>query len=121
MKKFSVSGRLRSIRYAFEGLWLVICTQHNAWIHLAATILVIGGGIYFEISRTDWAIVTITIVGVWVAETINTAFEYLCDITNPDYHPVVKKAKDVSAAAVLISAIGAIIVGLIIFLPYVIH
>ena len=121
MQKLTFSGRLKSISYALEGLWLMLSTQPNAWIHFVATILVISGGMYFEISRTDWAIVTITIVSVWVAETINTAFEYLCDVTNPDYHPVVKKAKDVSAAAVLISAIGAVIVGLIIFLPYIVH
>lgn len=118
MNKFTFTGRLRSIRYALEGLLLLLKTQYNAWIHLLATIIVVLAGFYYEITATHWAIITLTIISVWVAETLNTAFEYLCDVTNPEFHPLVKKAKDISAGAVLISALGAIIIGLIIFLPY---
>jgi diacylglycerol kinase (ATP) len=118
MNKFTFTGRLRSIRYALEGLLLLLKTQYNAWIHLLATIIVVLAGFYYEITATHWAIITLTITSVWVAETFNTAFEYLCDVTNPEFHPLVKKAKDISAGAVLISALGAIIIGLIIFLPY---
>jgi diacylglycerol kinase (ATP) len=118
MNKFTLTGRLRSIRYALEGLLLMLKTQPNAWIHLLATTIVVLAGFYYEITATHWAIITLTILSVWVAETLNTAFEYLCDVTNPEFHPIVKKAKDISAGAVLISALGAIIIGLIIFLPY---
>lgn len=118
MNKFTFTGRLRSIRYALEGLLLLLKTQYNAWIHLLATIIVVLAGFYYEITATHWAIITLTIFSVWVAETLNTAFEYLCDVTNPEFHPLVKKAKDISAGAVIISALGAIIIGLIIFLPY---
>lgn len=118
MNRFTLTGRLRSIKYALEGLLLMLKSQHNAWIHLLAIAVVILAGFYYEITATHWAIITLTIISVWVAEALNTAFEYLCDVTNPEFHPLVKKAKDISAGAVLISALGAVIIGLIIFLPY---
>ena len=121
MNNFTLTGRLRSIRHALEGLLLMLKTQPNARIHLAATIVVVLAGFYYEITAAHWAIITLTILSVWVAETLNTAFEYLCDVTNPEFHPAVKKAKDISACAVLISALGAIIIGLIIFLPYILN
>lgn|SRR3989338_2566413 len=121
MNNFTLTGRLRSIRHALEGLLLMLKTQPNARIHLAATIVVVLAGFYYEITAAHWAIITLTILSVWVAETLNTAFEYLCDVTNPEFHPAVKKAKDISAGAVLISALGAIIIGLIIFLPYILN
>lgn len=118
MSRFTLAARLRSIKHALEGLLLLLKSQHNAWIHLAATTFVILAGIFYEITATHWAIITLTIISVWVAEALNTAFEYLCDVTNPEFHPLVKKAKDISAGAVLISALGAVIIGLIIFIPY---
>ena len=118
MESFSFSGRIRSIKFALEGILLVLKSQQNAWIHFVATALVVLGGLTFEITATQWAIIILAIAIVWVAEALNTAFELLCDVTNPEFHPVVKKAKDVSAGAVLISAVGAVIVGLIVFIPY---
>jgi len=118
MNKFTFAGRLKSIQCALEGL-LLLKSQPNAWIHLVATIIVILAGFYFKITAIDWAIITLAILAVWVAEALNTAFKYLCDVTNPEFNPVVKKAKDIAASAVLISALGAIIIGLIIFLPYI--
>jgi len=118
MSKFTLAARLRSIKHALEGLLLLLKSQPNAWIHLAATTFVILAGFFYEITATHWAIITLAITSVWVAEALNTAFEYLCDVTNPEFHPLVKKAKDISAGAVLISALGAVIIGLIIFLPY---
>ncbi len=92
--------------------------QHNAWIHVSATILVVTGGIVFEISRDEWIFVVLAAIAVWTAEALNTAFEYLADVTNPTFHPLVEKAKNVAAGAVLITAIGAAIVGAFVFLPY---
>ena len=119
MENFTFSGRIRSIKFALEGILLVLKSQQNAWIHFVATASVVLGGLIFEITATQWAIIILAIAIVWVAEALNTAFELLCDVTNPEFHPVVKKAKDVSAGAVLISAVGAVIVGLIVFIPYV--
>jgi len=112
---FSFNGRIRSIKYALEGISILLKTQYNAWIHLAVTVIVILTGIILNISALHWVIIIVAIVSVWVAEALNTAFELLCDVTHPAFHPVVKKAKDVAAGAVLISALGSIIIGLIIF------
>ncbi|MEM1319962.1 MAG: diacylglycerol kinase family protein [Bacteroidota bacterium] len=109
--------RLNSFRYAFEGLFDLVKSQPNAKIHLFATTVVIIAGFYFSISPTEWMLVTLAIVGVLSAEAFNTALEYLTDLVSPDYHLLAKKTKDVAAAGVLIMAFGAIIIGLIIFLP----
>ena len=92
-------------------------TQHNAWVHFAATLVVLVFGLLFNLTQIEWCFIVLAIVNVWMAEALNTAVEFLADVTNPDFHPLVKKAKDVAAGAVLISAIGAILVGMIIFGP----
>jgi diacylglycerol kinase (ATP) len=68
----------------------------------------------------EWCLLVLVITAVWVAEGLNTAFEFLCDVASPEFHPLVKKSKDVAAGAVLLSAVGAASVGLLIFIPYVI-
>ncbi len=73
--------------------------------------------IFFSVSKAEWIWLIIAIVIVWVAEALNTAFELLCDVTSPEFHPIVKKSKDVAAGSVLISAIGSIIIGALVFLP----
>jgi len=114
---FSIVDRIRSIRYAVEGFWLMLRTQHNAWVHLAATILVILLGLFLGLPTDAWLALILAIAAVWIAEALNTAFELLCDVAQPDFHPKVKAAKDVAAAAVLLSAIAAVAVGTIVFLP----
>jgi diacylglycerol kinase (ATP) len=114
---FTFSGRLRSFRYAFHGIALMVRSQHNAWVHAFATIAVVAAGFIFHLSRTEWCWIILAIAGVWVAEALNTAFEFLCDVASPEFHPVVKQAKDVAAGAVLISAIGAVAIGAIISVP----
>ncbi|CAN5598262.1 diacylglycerol kinase family protein [soil metagenome] len=90
-------------------------SQHNAWVHLAATIGVVAAGFAVQLARSDWCLIVLAIAGVWVAEALNTAFEFLCDGAPPEFHPMVKQAKDVAAGAVLISAIGAVVIGILIF------
>ncbi len=116
--QFSFSGRIRSVSHAINGIKIVLVTQHNAWIHLAATLFVIFAGFYFSVTAAEWVCLVLAIVMVWVAEALNTAFELLCDVASPEFHPVVKKSKDVAAGAVLVSAIGSIIIGTIVLLPY---
>ena len=117
---FSFSGRIRSGTHALHGIIEMLKSQHNAWIHLTATVCVIVAGAVLGVSTTQWCLLVLVITTVWVAEGLNTAFEFLCDVASPEFHPLVKKSKDVAAGAVLLSAVGAVAVGLIIFIPYVI-
>ncbi len=80
-------------------------------------VLSIGAGFYFEISITEWSLVILCIAGVLSAEAFNTGLEYLTDLVSPEYHLLAKKTKDVAAAGVLLMAIGAAIIGIIIFFP----
>jgi diacylglycerol kinase (ATP) len=118
-KPFQFSGRVRSFKYAFIGIWTMLKSQQNAWIHFFATIVVVATGFIFDVSRAEWCWLIMAIISVWSAEALNTAFEFLADVASPEFHPLVKKAKDVAAGAVLIAAIGAVAIGLIIFGPYV--
>lgn len=117
---FTFTGRIRSIRDALEGIITILRTQHNAWVHAAATILVVVAGIVFNVSALEWCWLIVAVVMVWVAEALNTAIELLCDVAFPDFHPVVKKAKNVAAGSVLVAAIGAVLIGLIVLGPYVV-
>ena len=99
----------------------MIQSQHNAWIHALATALVIGAGIFFHITRSEWSWIILAIMAVWTAEALNTAFEFLADATNPTFHPLIGKAKDVAAGAVLIAAIGSVAIGLLIFGPHIMN
>lgn len=117
--RFSVSDRVKSFRYAFAGLWLMLRTQHNAWVHLAATVVVIAAGLFLGVSAADWRWLIAAILLVWVAEALNTAFEHLCDVVSPDFHHAVQKSKDIAAGAVLICAIGAAAIGVVTFWPYI--
>jgi diacylglycerol kinase (ATP) len=86
-----------------------------------ATVLVCFAGFYFAISKAEWCWIVLAIMAVWTAEALNTAFEFLADATNPTFHPLVRNAKDVAAGAVLISAIGSAVIGLLVFGPYVLN
>ena len=117
MERFSSSARIRSFRYALRGIWVTLSTQQNAWIHAAATLAAIAAGFLLRIGGGEWLAVVLAIMAVWTAEALNTAFEALCNVTSPEFHPLVARAKDVAAGAVLISAIGAAVIGLIVFGP----
>jgi diacylglycerol kinase (ATP) len=115
---FSILARVKSFGYALAGLWFMLRTQHNAWIHLVATIAVGAAGFALQVTTEDWRWLVVAIVLVWFAEGVNTAFEHLCDVVSPEFHPSVKCAKDVAAGAVLIGALGATIIGATVFWPY---
>jgi len=110
-------SRLLSFRFAFEGWWYVIRTQRNAWIHATISFAVIITSIWLDLSFRDWAILTMAIALVWMSEFLNTALEAVVDLTSPEKHKLAKVCKDVGAAAVLIAAISAILVGLLILGP----
>ena len=111
---------LRSFIYAWSGLRYSFKTQLNFRIHLAILLLVIVAGTLLKINVTEWLFVVLCSMLVLMLELVNTALEYLCDIVTTDFHPIVKIVKDIAAAAVLISAAGSVITGLIIFLPKII-
>ncbi|MEW6181946.1 MAG: diacylglycerol kinase family protein [Bacillota bacterium] len=119
-KPFEFTARMRSVRYALRGIWTMVRTQQNAWLHALATAVVVTAGIFFNITREEWNWVILAIMAVWTAEALNTAFEFLADATNPTFHPLIGKAKDVAAGAVLIAVIGSVAIGCIIFGPHII-
>ena len=118
MSQFTLLARARSFRFAFAGLGFMLRTQHNAWIHLLASIAVIAAGLALRVSAADWRWLLVAVMLVWVAETMNTAFEHLCDVVSPEFHVSVQRCKDVAAGAVLICALGAVGLGALTLLPY---
>ncbi|HEX7847690.1 MAG TPA: diacylglycerol kinase family protein [Chitinophagaceae bacterium] len=114
---FSIRARAGSFRFAWEGVLAFFKTQHNAIIHLLMTIIVIALAIAFNVSNNEAAMLALATGFVWVSEIFNTAIEKMMDHLSPEKQPAVKYIKDVAAAAVLFSAITAVAVGLIIFLP----
>ena len=116
MRNFT-RGRLFSFKIAFAGLRHVITSQRNAWIHACITVVVILLAAILKLSYLHWAILVLAIGLVWTAEIMNTALEALVDLASPQQHPLAKIAKDTAAAAVLISAIVSVLIGLIILLP----
>jgi diacylglycerol kinase len=112
-----IYSRAKSFQYAYEGWRFVLKTQHNAWIHAIVSLLVFGLAYWLKLPARDWAVLILTIVVVWVAEFMNTAIEAVVDLKDGEFHPIAKIAKDVAAAAVLLGAVGALIVGLLIMGP----
>jgi diacylglycerol kinase (ATP) len=118
-RPFQFTGRTRSFRHAISDIIHMVRSQHNAWIHLLVTAVVIAAGFFFHLSRSEWCWIVLAISIVWTAEALNTAFEFLADAASPNFHPVVRDAKDVAAGAVLITAIASAVIGAIIFWPHV--
>src|SRR5947208_6668788 len=118
-RPFQFTGRIRSFYHAIRGVLRMIRCQHNAWIHAAATLVVLGAGLLFCVSSADWCWIILAISIVWTAEALNTAFEFLADAASPEFHPLVRDAKDVAAGAVLLTAVASVVIGSIVFLPYV--
>jgi diacylglycerol kinase (ATP) len=114
------TGRLRSVKYAVRGIGIMIASQHNAWLHAVATVLVVALGLFFGLSRFEWCWIVLAIGSVWMAEAFNTALEFLTDVASPEFHPIAGKAKDVAAGAVLLAAIGAVVIGVLVFWPKVV-
>ncbi|MBN2307924.1 MAG: diacylglycerol kinase family protein [Candidatus Hydrogenedentes bacterium] len=117
-RPFTFTGRIRSVMHALRGIGTMLKSQHNAWVHAAATVAVCAAGLACGLSRAEWCWIVLAVVAVWTAEALNTAFELLADAASPEYHPLVREAKDVAAGAVLITAIGSVIIGLLVFGPH---
>ena len=116
-KRFSMIARIKSTNHAWRGLGIFARTTHSFWVQVFFALIAIYLGFKFNISYTEWLFLVLVIGIVFVAETINTAIEIDIDLTSPTYHPYARDTKDVSAGAVLMSAILALIIGIIIFIP----
>lgn len=120
MKKI-LQERWQSFKYAFRGIGLLFKTEIHGKFHVFFALFVILAGFFFSINTVEWCFVIVTISVVIGAEAFNSAIERLTDLASPDYHPLARDTKDLAAGAVLIIAIGAVIIGFIIFLPKVLH
>ncbi|HNG89956.1 MAG TPA: diacylglycerol kinase family protein [Saprospiraceae bacterium] len=109
--------RIQSFGYALQGVADLLRSQHNARIHVGAAAAAVAAGSYLHIATWEWVAVLGCIAAVLSLEALNTAVEHLTDLVSPDYHPLAGRAKDVAAAAVLIAAAGAVLIGALIFLP----
>ncbi|GAB2859295.1 diacylglycerol kinase family protein [Hymenobacter ruber] len=110
--------RVASFGHAGRGVWSALRSEVHLRFHALATVVVIGLGLYCRITRLEWALVAIAVACVWSAELVNTAIEALTDLASPAWHPLAGKAKDVAAGAVLLAALGALVVGALVFGPY---
>lgn len=110
--------RRDSFGHALSGLQCLLREEAHARLHLLATLLVLAAGWWLQISLADWGQLTLVIALVWLAEGLNTALERLADAAVPEQHPLIGKAKDIAAGSVLLVAAFAVVMGLLVFLPY---
>ncbi|MCA0931119.1 diacylglycerol kinase family protein [Lutimonas saemankumensis] len=112
-----VTGRIKSLKYALKGFWLLITTEHSIMVQSGIAILMTIVGFWLDISKFEWIAQIFAIGMVLVAESLNTAIEKLCDYIQPEYDKKIGFIKDISAGAVSFAAIIAIVIGFIIYLP----
>lgn len=112
-----LKGRLKSLKFALRGAWLLITTEHSIMVQFSIGILISILGFFMNLSPTEWMFQLLAIGMVLVAESLNTGIEKLCDFVHPDYHKKIGFIKDISAGAATFAAIIAVIIGLIIYLP----
>jgi diacylglycerol kinase len=107
----------RTIGYAFEGLWEMLLTEHNARLHLMSTAGVLGLIFWLRPEPVKFCILILAITTVWVAEAFNTCIELLTDLISPGHSRAIKTVKDIAAAAVFIAAMGSLVLGVVILGP----
>ena len=112
-----VKGRLKSLRFAFRGMLILIRSEHSVMVQLGIGILVSIIGLLVGLSATEWILQTLCIGLILTAEGLNTAIEKLCDFVNPGPDPKIGRVKDIAAGGVGFAAVAAIVVGLIIYIP----
>ncbi|MCM3788464.1 diacylglycerol kinase family protein [Domibacillus indicus] len=115
-RSFHIKRLFSSFRFAGNGLKLAL-SEPNMRVHIAAGILISAAGFIFELTRTEWCVLLLTIAGVMSLEMVNTAIEKTVDLVTEEYRPLAKMAKDLAAGAVLLFAIAAVIIGCLLFIP----
>jgi len=118
-KPFILLKILRSFPYAFKGIYFLFRNETNSRVHLLAAITAVIAGFYFQIGPIKWVVIILCISLVFAAELFNTAIERTIDLVSPQINPAAGMIKDLSAGAVLVIAIGALLSGAIIFAPYI--
>lgn len=111
-QRFRLTDRMRSFGHALSGLGHLLRTEHNAWVHAAATVAVVAIGLWLGLSAAEWRWILLAVALVWMAEAFNTSLETLCDVVSPERRPAIKRVKDIAAGAVLIAALTAVGIGL---------
>ncbi|MFC5270958.1 diacylglycerol kinase family protein [Adhaeribacter terreus] len=119
MPRKYIKKRINSFGYAFKGIWAAFWYEPNMKLHLLGAAEAIFLGWFFEINNAEWIWITLAIGLVWMAEIFNTAVEKLTDLVSPEYNELAGRVKDLAAGAVLISAITALVIGLLVFWPHV--
>lgn len=112
-----LKSRIRSFGYAFKGISILFKSTPNARIHALAVVVVVSAGVIWRLSISEWCAILLCIGSVLAAEAVNTAIESLADKISPEKDPLIGRAKDLAAGAVLILAITSVAVALIIFIP----
>lgn len=115
-----IRKRQRSLGYAWQGLRVFWKTEAHALVHATATVIAIIAGCLFHLSKDEWKWLLTATFLVWITEVLNTAVEKLADVVTPGYSIAIKQVKDMTAASVLLSAVLAVVIALIIFLPKII-
>ena len=111
-------GRLKSIRYAFKGAYLLVKTEHSVITQISIALIFVGIGLYFELTRFEWMFQFLAFGLLLSIEGLNTAVEKLCDFLHPSYHSKIGFIKDIAAGAVTFAAIATMIILLLIYSPY---
>ncbi len=119
--KFQIAKRLKSFTYAFNGLKVLFWEEHNSRIHLFATVCVVIAGALLKLSILEWVAVAFAVGLVFSGDIFNSAIEELADVVCPERDERIKKVKDLAAAAVLVNAITAAVIGLLVFVQKIIH
>lgn len=119
-ERFSIRGRAKSFVYAGKGIRRFLRSEHNAWIHLAATVAVVTAAILLKVSRMEAAILALATGLVWVTEMLNTCLERAMDLISRERRAEIGFIKDLAAGAVLVASFVAVIIGLFIFIPHII-
>ena len=118
-KKFSLADRFQSFRFALLGLRYLLLSEHNARLHLLATVVVVLLGAVLGVSLNEWRWLLLAVALVWVAEALNTALERLGDAVTTEHDPNIGHAKDVAATAVMLASLAAALIGLTVFGPHI--
>ena len=116
-QEFSIRARLRSFRFAWDGIASFFYRDHNAWLHFMATIAVITTALLVGVTKTELLALVFAVGLVWMAEMFNTCIERVMDFVSEQQHPEIKFIKDLAAGAVLTAAITALIIGAVVFIP----
>ncbi len=118
MKDFII-GRIKSLKYAIKGMFILLKTEHSIISQLSMGLLFVPLGFYFGITRFEWIVQTLLIGFILAIEGANTAIEKICDFIHPDYHEKIGYVKDISAGAVSFAVFTALIIATIIYFPYI--